>query len=218
MRRNFKTLVLAIAAYAGMACLGTHSTNFKNTSKMGKNTTMKTAIQTSKSRLPRANDFVTSPLRNRIKLELNASVQDVWALVGRLEQMPKYSSGLEKLDANYDANGKCTGYTCHFKPMEEGGEVTTHSETIQWYEPNVGYASLAHEPNLLGLQQSLSLITLKDNGEQTILQWDVHFNAESSEFIEMNVIGFEQALNIDIAQNLISKFGGNVLESFVDNP
>ena len=69
---------------------------------------------------------------------------------------------------------------------------------------NVGYASLAHEPNPLGLHQSLSLITLKDKGDQTILQWDVYFNAENAEFIEMNIIGFEQALNIDISQNLIA--------------
>ena len=206
MRQNIKILILAISVCTGSACSSTNSTNIKSKSNMEK-----TAIM----QAPKASDFVKSPLRNRIRLELNARVSAVWAVIGKLERMPEYSSGLEKLDATYGLDGKCTRYTCHFKPMEQGGEVATHDETIKWYEINVGYASLAHEPNPLGLHQSLSLITLKDKGDQTILQWDVYFNAENAEFIEMNIIGFEQALNIDISQNLIEMFGGNVLESFV---
>nr|WP_299073622.1 SRPBCC family protein [uncultured Allomuricauda sp.] len=163
---------------------------------------------------PKASDFVKSPLRNRIRLELNAPVAEVWALVGKLERMPEYSSGLEKLDASYDSNNKCTNYTCHFFPMEEGGKVTTHSETIKWYEPNVGFSSIAEEPNILGLKQSLGIVTFEDKGEQTILQWETYFTAENDEIVKMNIMGFEQALNIDISQNLIKKFGGKVLESY----
>lgn len=177
-------------------------------------------IQTEKETIsiyPKASDFVDSPLRNRIKLELNAPVSEVWALIGNLERMPEYSSGLKKLDASYNDKGKCTGYTCHFYPMEEGGEITTHEETIKWYKPNVGYASLAHEPNILGLEQSLNLITLEDKNEKTVLQWDVHFTSKNKETIKMNIVGFELALNVDIAQNLIKKYGGKVLESFIEN-
>ncbi|GAA3638402.1 hypothetical protein GCM10022397_24900 [Flavivirga jejuensis] len=167
---------------------------------------------------PDASQFVTSPLRNRIKLQLNAPIPEIWALVGKLDRMPEYSSGLKKVDATYDADNKCTNYTCHFFPMEEGGDVTTHSETIKWYEPNIGFASKAHEPNLLGLQEALSIITFKDKGEHTVLQWETYFTAENEEMIQMNIMGFEQALNIDIAQNLIKKFGGKVLESYINKP
>ncbi len=164
---------------------------------------------------PRASDFVASPLRNSITLELNASVNEVWALIGKLERMPEYSSGLKRLDANYNPEKECTDYTCYFHPMEEGGEVTNHSETILWYEANKGYASLADEPNLFGLQQSLGIITLKKKGGKTVLQWDTHFTGESEEVIKMNIAGFEQALNVDIAQNLINRFGGKLLENYI---
>ncbi|PKA82025.1 hypothetical protein ATE92_0149 [Ulvibacter sp. MAR_2010_11] len=130
--------------------------------------------------------------------------------------MPEYSSGLKKLEAIYDNENKCTDYVCYFFPMEEGGDVTTHSETNTWYERNTGFASLAHEPNILGLQQSLGIVTLENLGNQTILQWDSYFTAESEEIVKMNLWGFEQALNIDIAQNLIKIFGGKVLENYVN--
>lgn len=168
-----------------------------------------------KSAIPKADDFVNSPLRNRIELELNAPVNEVWSLVGKLERMPEYSSGLKKLEVNYDENNNCTDYTCYFFPMVEGGEVTTHSESIKWYAPKIGYASTAHEPNLGGLKNTIGIITLKEKGENTILKWDVHFNAENNEMLLMNIAGFNQALNDDISKNLIKIFGGKVLKSFV---
>lgn len=174
------------------------------------------ATQVSQTTIPKASDFVDSPLRNRIRLELNAPVEEVWALVGKLERMPEYSAGLKKLEASYNDADQCTEFTCYFFPMEEGGEVTTHRETIEWFEAKVGFASLAEEPNLLGLQQSLGIVTFEEKGEKTILQWDVHFTAPDAESLQMNVAGFEQALNMDIAQNLIKTFGGSVLESFIN--
>ena len=44
----------------------------------------------------------------------------------------------------------------------------------------------------------------------------MHFNSENEEAIKMNVSSLEQALNNDIAQNLIKKFGGRVLESYIE--
>ena len=136
-------------------------------------------------------------------------------MVGKLERMPEYSSGLKELKVNYDDSNNCTDYTCYFFPFEEGGEVTTHSETIIWYEPMVGYASVAHEPNLGGMQNTLGMITLEPKDNKTILHWDVYFDAVNNEALQMNIIGFEQALNNDIAQNLVKTFGGKVIESFV---
>jgi hypothetical protein len=87
---------------------------------------------------------------------------------------------------------------------------------MKWYEPNVGYASLADEPNVFGLQQALNYLTFESVGNLTILTWDVHFTAESDEFIQQNLVGFEAALNKDIAKNLVDKFGGKVLESYIE--
>jgi hypothetical protein len=166
-------------------------------------------------RLPTADLFVKSPLRNRIKLELNAPVPEVWSVVGDPGRMPEYSEGLQKVETEKDEAGNCTAYVCHFKPMEEGGQQAIHKVTMKWYEPNRGWASLDEEPNPFGLRQSLTLITFEAQDNKTILNWSMHFNAEQ-EALEMNVLSLEQALNNDIAQRLIQKFGGKVLESYVE--
>ncbi|HAN00034.1 MAG TPA: hypothetical protein DCQ26_15650 [Marinilabiliales bacterium] len=87
---------------------------------------------------------------------------------------------------------------------------------MKWYEPNVGYASSAEEPNAFGYQQSLGLVTLESHENRTILTWDIHFNAENDDVIKMNIAVFEQSLNHDIAQNLIKIFGGRVLENYIE--
>ena len=188
---------------------GTHQNkNEMSNYKKNKNENPETTL------FPRASQFVTSPLRNRIILELNATVDQVWALVGKLERMPEYSSGLRKVDAEYNFENECTRFTCYFYPMEEGGPETTHSEPVTWYKPNVGLASVADEPNDLGLLQSLGLLTLQNHGNKTILKWDVHFNTESKEMTSIHIEGYKKALNEDIAQNLIKIFGGKVLENY----
>lgn len=176
----------------------------------------KMELEQTKTILPTADKFVNSPLRTSLKLELNAPVSEVWAMVGNPARMPEYSAGLRKVDTRYDGSGKCTGYTCHFFPAEKGGQETVHTEIMKWYEPNRGLASVAEEPNVFGLQQSLGLVTIEPQGNKTILKWDIHFNAENEEAIKMNISVFEQSLNADIAQNLIKKFGGKVLESYIE--
>ncbi len=165
--------------------------------------------------MPAASKFVSSPLRNRIKLELNAPLADVWSLVGDPGRMPEYSAGLDKVDTEKDAAENCTAYVCHFRPMEEGGQGILHRAEVVWFEPNTGWASLDEEPNAFGLQQSLTLITFVKQGNRTIVNWDMHFTSENSESIQMNVSALEQALN-DIAQNLIKKFGGKIVENFAE--
>jgi hypothetical protein len=166
--------------------------------------------------LPTADQFVKSPLRNRIKLKLNAPLEDVWAVVGDPGRMPEYSAGLRKVETKKDASGKCTGFICYFKPEQDGGPQTIHHVDIIWYQPGIGLASLDEEPNAFGLQQSLTLITLEAEGNKTILNWDMHFTSDRKETIAMNVSSLGQALNIDIAQNLINMFGGTVLVNFVE--
>jgi hypothetical protein len=100
--------------------------------------------------------------------------------------------------------------------MEEDGQPVMHQTKMLWYEPNKGWASLDEEPNAFGLHESLTLLTLQPGDGKTVLSWDMHFNSDNEETLGMNVSSLEQALNVDIAQNLISKIGGRVLESFVD--
>lgn len=166
--------------------------------------------------IPTADKFVSSPLRNRIKLELNVPISEVWALVGNPGRMPEYSEGLDKVETKTDKYGNCTEFLCHFKPQEPGGQGIEHRCIIKWYEPLKGWASLDEEPNVFGFQQSLTLITFETKDGKTILTWDMHFNAENKEALQMNISSLEQALNKDIVQRLIDKFGGKLIESYVE--
>ncbi|MGH9198363.1 MAG: SRPBCC family protein, partial [Acidimicrobiia bacterium] len=49
--------------------------------------------------VPPVSSFTTSPLRNRMRVELKAPVTEVWSLIGNLARFPEYSSGLERVEA-----------------------------------------------------------------------------------------------------------------------
>lgn len=169
-----------------------------------------------KGNIPSASQFVNSPLRTRVRLELNSPVGKVWALVGNPGRMPEYSAGLLKVDVGYNGSGNCSEYTCHFLPMQDGGREIVHREIIKWYEPMLGLASVAEEPNEFGLRQSLGLITLEALGDKTILSWEMYFNADNEEMLKMNLSAFEKSLNGDISAKLLEKFGGTFLEDYIE--
>jgi hypothetical protein len=81
---------------------------------------------------PAPTRFVSSPLRNRIRVELNAPVSEVLAPLGDLARFPEYSSGLERIEAKTDSSGTCTEYVCHFKAREPGQVGIVHRELIRW--------------------------------------------------------------------------------------
>jgi hypothetical protein len=154
----------------------------------------------------------SAPLRNRLRVRLDAPVGEVWALVGDLSRFPEYSYGLNRVDAEVDAGGACTGYVCHFKPMQEGTEGVVHHERMSWFEPRRGWASIADEDNPFGLVDSLTLITLQPSDDRTVLTWDQYYDAQ--ELDTMRVV-FDEALS-DIGANVVHIFGGEVVQRFVD--
>lgn len=162
--------------------------------------------------VPAASAFAASPLRNLMRVELNAPASEVWALVGNLARFPEYSFGLEKVEAKLDSSGKCAEYVCYFKPLEPGGESIAHRETVRWYEPNRGWASVAEDNNAFGLADSLTLVTLEPQKDGTIMTWSQHYDAAD---LDMNKGVFDTAL-ADIGENLVRHFGGKVVERYVE--
>ncbi|MCI0562747.1 MAG: SRPBCC family protein [Nitrososphaera sp.] len=162
--------------------------------------------------VPAASTFTSSPLRNRIRVELKAPVSEVWALIGNLTRFPEYSSGLERVEVKKDSSGTSKEYVCHFKPLEEGGERIVSRELIRWYEPNRGYASSGAGGDAFGLTNDLHLATLEPWQEGTLLTWDEYYDAQD---LEMMKAHFDHAL-ADIAENLIRRFGGRVVERYVE--
>jgi hypothetical protein len=165
--------------------------------------------------LPTTDKWVKSPVRNRLVVELDKPISEVWSLVGDPTNMPKFSAGLDSVTAKME-NGKCTQYTCYFKPMKEGEPGYVHTEDMLWQEANRGWASRAPEPNEMEYTDYLSLLTLEEINGKTKLTWSMTCNHEKREMIDMNKQGLVQAFD-DIGKQLVSKFGGKLMENYAEN-
>jgi hypothetical protein len=162
--------------------------------------------------VPAATTFTPAPLRNRLRLQLNQPVEAVWAMIGDPSRLPEYSAGLERVESITDARGACTEYTCHFKPRAAGEEGIVDRNVVRWYERNIGYASSAQADNAFGITDDLNLISLEPSEEGTIVTWDEHYAAAD---LPMMRAEYDAAF-ADIAERLITRFGGRVIERTVD--
>ena len=160
---------------------------------------------------PSAATFTSAPLRNRIRVELDAPVSEVWALVGDLARFPEYSSGLERVDIKGNAQGEPTEYVCQFKPREGGGDRLVHRELFCWHAPNRGWATLAEEPNPFELTNSLALVTLDPLPKGVVVTFEQYYDAED---LAMSRAEFDTALG-DIGEKLVRRFGGRVVERYI---
>jgi uncharacterized protein (TIGR02246 family) len=151
-----------------------------------------------------------APLRNRVRVELDAPLSEVWALIGDLARFPEYSAGLERVDPTLDSDGRCTEYVCHFKPVADGQPGIVDRNLMRWYEPGRGYASSGVPGNAFGLSDDLDFVTLQPASGGTLLTWDEYFEARDVDTMRAS---FDQAL-VDIADRLIARFGGRLIERF----
>jgi carbon monoxide dehydrogenase subunit G len=162
--------------------------------------------------IPNPASLTTAPVRNRMRVELHAPVHEVWALVGDIGRLPEYSAGLERVDVKKNRNGAPEEYTCHFKPVQEGGAGAVARDLVRWHEPNRGWASVDAEPNDFGTKNSLHLVTVSPSQVGTLVNWQAHYDAVE---LEMNRRELDRAL-ADIAERLIARFGGHVIERYVE--
>lgn len=200
------TVVLLTAAIAG-ACAGGSPVDSPGGTKREVQ-----AMDAGNKMVPPVRSFTSAPLRNRIRVELEAPVSEVWALIGDLTRFPEFSSGLERVEAKRSSSGALTEHVCHFKPREEGGEGISHREIVRWYEPNRGYASSGEEGNVFGLTNDLNVVTVEPSKGGTVLTWDEYYDARD---LDMMRAEYDQAF-ADIAENLIRRFGGAVVVRHVD--
>jgi Polyketide cyclase / dehydrase and lipid transport len=164
--------------------------------------------------IPNVSTFTSAPLRNRVRVELKAPVSEVWTLIGDLARFPEYSSGLERVEASVDSQGRCTQYVCHFKPQEPGGPRIVSREIIRWYEPNRGYASSGAQADAFGLTNDLHVVSLEPTRAGATVTWEEYFDAQD---LEMMKAHFDEAL-ADTGENLVRRFGGSIVERYVEGP
>jgi uncharacterized protein (TIGR02246 family) len=163
--------------------------------------------------LPSIPTLTPAPLRNRIRVDLDAPVREVWALLGDLARFPEYSAGLERVDPVLDAGGRCIEYVCHFRPVAEGQAGIVDRNIMHWLEPGCGYASSGTPDSAFGLSDDINLVTVEPSPGGTLLTWDEYFEAEDVDAMRAS---FDQALT-DTADRLIVRFGGRLIERFVQD-
>jgi Polyketide cyclase / dehydrase and lipid transport len=162
--------------------------------------------------VPVADTFTSAPLRNRLRVQLNQPVEVVWSLVGDLNRLPEYSAGIDRVESTTDSHGACTEYTCYFKPRAAGDVGVVDRNVVRWYERNVGYASSARENNAFGITNDLNLVTLEPSAGGTTVTWDEYYDAAE---LAMMRAEYDDAF-ADIAERLVARFGGYVVERTVD--
>jgi carbon monoxide dehydrogenase subunit G len=149
-----------------------------------------------------------------MRVRLNQPPEAVWSLVGDLSRLPEYSAGLERVESKTDPGGACTEFTCHFKPRTAGEEGIVDRNVVRWFERNVGYASSARAGNAFGVTDDLNLVTLERSGDGTTVSWEEYYEAGD---LAMMRAEYDDAF-ADIAERLIARFGGQVIERTVDGP
>ena len=158
---------------------------------------------------PYVTALATAPLRHRLRLELDAAPEEVWRLVGNHTRFPEYSAGIARVEVAPDGKSR----TCYFRGPD-GGEAIALTERIRWEKPNVGYSASAEPGNAFGLTDDLSLVTLTPTPKGTQFTWEQHYNNQD---LPMARASFHEGL-VDISQRLIARFGGRVLETYIDVP
>lgn len=162
---------------------------------------------------PNPTSLTSAALRHRIRAALNASVSDVWALVGRHERLPEYAAGIASVEI-LEARGAPRIRVCHFRSPDVAVPGPVLREQIQWEAANVGYATTVEPGNTFGLTNSLSLVRVQPTPEGTLLTWEEYYDNPD---LPAARASYDDGL-ADIAERLIARFGGRVLERYVDGP
>ena len=166
---------------------------------------------TQTSVVPSPSDFTSSPLRNRMRLELEAPVSEVWELLGDLSRFPEYSVGLERVAVKEDEAGRCVEYTCYFKPVEDGAQGAVSRDVMKWYEPERGYLSVELDGDA-GTVGAVAFTTLDPTPGGTRVDFHMYYDAKDLGTMKT---GLDEVF-VDMADRLIARFGGTVIDRYVE--
>jgi hypothetical protein len=160
--------------------------------------------------IPSAHALTSAPLRHRLRVELDAPAPDVWSIVGNHERVPEYCRGIERVVVTTEPDAR----ECHFRPREGAGPGVVLREILRWEEPNVGYCVSADGPNAFELTNDLSIVTVAATPRGTMFTWDQYYDHADLPSIRAS---YDEGI-MDIGANLVARFGGRVVERYVDGP
>lgn len=161
-------------------------------------------------KFPSTNRWVTSPLRNNIKIELNALVNDVWMAIANPMDIFSNCCGVNHVESIIDDLGNCSEYTTYYESENSSENIAARS-TMVWYEPNQGWASLDDYPHPMGFEQSLIIITVEKKENKSILNWSMHYDIENNEMLQIFIKELDQSLKKEVSRYFIQKLGGRII-------
>lgn len=165
------------------------------------------------NRTPNPATFTPAPVRHRLRVELDAPVPDVWALVGDHTRMPEYTAGIWSvvLERSPSSPG---ARICRFRGPDGSENGLALRELIRWEVPQVGYASSSEPDNVFGLRDDLSFVTITPTQQGTTFTWEQRYDGDDLPAIRAS---FDDAFE-DIGRRLVARFGGRVVERYIDGP
>jgi hypothetical protein len=129
-------------------------------------------------------------------------------VIGDHERLSEYSAGIARVQLTPDRDAR----VCYFRAPDGGADGIVLREVIRWEAPNVGYSTSADTPNDFGLVNDLSIVTVSAVPEGTLFRWEQHYDHPDLPAMRA---GFDEGIG-DIGQRLVARFGGRVLERYVD--
>lgn len=168
---------------------------------------------TTETAIPDVTSLTSAPRRHRFRIELDAPVPEVWALVGSHVRLPEYSAGIAAVEVERGTDGARVR-VCRFRAPDGAAAGPTLRERVRWEAANVGYATIGEPGNPFGLEDSVELVTVAPAARGTMLTWDEHYNNAD---LPAARASFDDGL-ADIAQRLVARFGGRIVERFLDGP
>lgn len=160
--------------------------------------------------IPPVHKWINSPQRNSLRLEINATLNEVWKIAGNPAKIFSNCSGVNRVEINTDDSDNCTQYTIWYD-SEDGGADVVASSTMVWYETNQGWASLDDAPNPMGFEQSMTFVIIEQRENKSILNWNMYYNIANDETLQMFITALDHSLKNEIAQQFIHKFGGRII-------
>ena len=199
-----------LAVLGGAAC---SSSNAKPSGDGGKASTAKTEPMTetqpmaktmTKTTTISASDYTSAPLQHTLTLELEATPEEVWALISDHEALPTFFPLINKVTVDNSSAASPGGVgavrSCSLGEMQL-------TESIRVFEPGRAFGYSVVKGGMPGVTNHLGLIRLSPKGTTTVVRWETYFDHPEPTAVTAQI---GKLLSV-AGDGLVKKFGGKIV-------
>lgn len=203
-----------LAVFGGVAC---SSSNAKPSADGGKAATAKAEPMTETQPMPKtktrtmtttktvsASDYTSAPLQHTLALELEATPEEVWALISDHEALPTFFPLINKVTVDNSSAASPGGVgavrSCSLGEMQL-------TESVRVFEPGEAFGYSVVKGGMPGVTNHLGLITLSPKGTTTVVRWETYFDHPEPMAVTAQI---GKLLSV-AGDGLVKKFGGKIV-------